>query len=207
MRKIDPERQQSKRQHILDAAVRCFIRSGFHQTRTAEICREAHMSPGNLFHYFDSKEAIIAAVVVEGPNELGALLERASSAPDLFAALLEAIDQQLALLTQSAYTRLSLEAIAEAVRNPAVFAAVSAHEADKKTALVRLLQMGVERQHLALHTPAPRAADWILLLLDGAFGRAMVETDFDLVGYRHLVHSALSQVLAPARAAAGGSAT
>lgn len=207
MRKIDPERQQSKRQHILEAAIRCFIRSGFHQTRTAEICREANMSPGNLFHYFDSKEAIIAAVVVEGPNELGDLLEHASAAPDLFAALLEAIDQQLALLTQPAYTRLSLEAIAEAVRNPVVFDAVSAHEASKKAALVRLLQTGVERQHIRLHAPAHHAANWILLLLDGAFGRAMVETDFDLPGYRQLVHSALSQVLAPTSATPGGSAT
>lgn len=207
MRKIDPERQQSKRQHILDAAIRCFTRNGFHQTRTAEICREANMSPGNLFHYFDSKEALIAAVVVEGPDELSTLLESACSAPDLFVALLEAIDQQLDLLTEPAYTRLALEIIAEAVRNPAVFAAVSAHEARKKAALVHLLQTGVERRHITLSTPAQRAADWILLLLDGAFGRAMVETDFDLPGYRQLVHSALSQVLAPTSATPGGSAT
>ena len=36
--------------------------TGFHQTSMQEICAEAGMSPGNLYRYFPSKEAIIAGI-------------------------------------------------------------------------------------------------------------------------------------------------
>lgn len=53
------EKQQRKRRQILDAAMHCFIEKGFHSTSTAEICKAAGMSPGNLFHYYPNKYAII----------------------------------------------------------------------------------------------------------------------------------------------------
>ncbi|WP_230391141.1 TetR/AcrR family transcriptional regulator [Burkholderia cenocepacia] len=62
MRKIDPERVEAKRRQILDAAIDCFARDGFHATSTAAICKAAGMSPGNLFHYFPTKAAIIEAI-------------------------------------------------------------------------------------------------------------------------------------------------
>ena len=69
MRTVNPAHPQARRQQILEAAVACFMRKGFHATRTAEICAEAGMSPGNLFHYFPTNEAIIAAIVEEDQRE------------------------------------------------------------------------------------------------------------------------------------------
>ena len=42
----------------LAAAQRCFVRSGFHGASMQDICAEAGMSPGNLYRYFPSKEAL-----------------------------------------------------------------------------------------------------------------------------------------------------
>ncbi|WP_164076138.1 TetR/AcrR family transcriptional regulator, partial [Stenotrophomonas maltophilia] len=50
MRKVDPDKHEARRQQILKAAIACFTAKGFHRTSTAEICAEAGMSPGNLFH-------------------------------------------------------------------------------------------------------------------------------------------------------------
>ena len=62
MPKLKPEVQRARREHILDAAEHCFGRAGFHRTTMHDICREAGVSPGALYVYFDSKEALIAGI-------------------------------------------------------------------------------------------------------------------------------------------------
>jgi len=195
MRTVDPERHQARRQQILEAAVACFMRKGFHATRTAEICAEAGMSPGNLFHYFPSKEAIIAAIVEEDQRETAARFAAAAGACNLYDALIAIVEESLALLADPVYTRIGLEVLAEAVRNPEVFASVAQSEAGRKAQLVHLLATAVERGQARLAMPPAQAADWILLLLDGAFGRAMVEEHFDAQAYRTLVLGALAAVV------------
>ncbi len=68
MPKLKPQEIEQRRQEIILAARRCFIRSGFHHTTTDDICREASITPGGLYHYFPSKEEIIKAVV-QGANQ------------------------------------------------------------------------------------------------------------------------------------------
>ena len=55
MRTPNPEKQEARRRQIMEAAIGCFGKKGFHGTSTNEICAAAGMSPGNLFHYFPSK--------------------------------------------------------------------------------------------------------------------------------------------------------
>ena len=62
MPKLKPEVQHARREHILDAAEQCFARAGFHRTTMHDICKEAGVSPGALYVYFDSKEALIAGI-------------------------------------------------------------------------------------------------------------------------------------------------
>src|SRR6476659_6530306 len=62
MPKLKPNVQRARREHILDAAEQCFGRSGFHRTTMHDICKEAGVSPGALYVYFDSKEALIAGI-------------------------------------------------------------------------------------------------------------------------------------------------
>src|SRR5215210_8966665 len=47
---------------ILDAAERCFVRAGFHRTTMQDVAAEAGMSPGNLYRYFPSKDAIVVGL-------------------------------------------------------------------------------------------------------------------------------------------------
>jgi AcrR family transcriptional regulator len=63
MPKLKPEELETRRREIIDAARACFLRSGFHRTTTDEICREAKITTGGLYHYFGSKEELIAAVI------------------------------------------------------------------------------------------------------------------------------------------------
>ena len=56
------ERRDHQVQRILEAAKACFVRSGFQGASMHQICGEAGMSPGALYRYFPSKEAIIEAI-------------------------------------------------------------------------------------------------------------------------------------------------
>lgn len=62
MPKVTDAHLEARRQQIIDAAGRCFTARGFHQTSMQDICRAAELSPGALYRYFDSKNALIAAV-------------------------------------------------------------------------------------------------------------------------------------------------
>lgn len=53
---------EKRRRQIVDAAVKLFIRKGFHQTTTREIARAAGFSIGTLYEYIESKEDILYLV-------------------------------------------------------------------------------------------------------------------------------------------------
>ena len=51
-----------KRRVILDAAVRVFARNGFHTSRVGDVAVEAGVAHGLLYHYFPSKEELLATI-------------------------------------------------------------------------------------------------------------------------------------------------
>src|SRR5512140_961015 len=81
------QRQSDRRDDILEAAERCFVRSGFHQTSMQDICAEAGMSAGNLYRYFPSKEAIIAGICERNRAEAADSFLSVDHAPGFFEGL------------------------------------------------------------------------------------------------------------------------
>lgn len=68
------------RERILAAAKTLFAERGFAGCRIVDIARLAGMSPANVYWHFDSKEAVLAAVVGDGLARLEAIdLEVADS--------------------------------------------------------------------------------------------------------------------------------
>ena len=65
MRTVDSAQYAERRQTILTAARRCFARAGFRGATMQQICKEAGMSAGHLYHYFSGKDAIIEALVAQ----------------------------------------------------------------------------------------------------------------------------------------------
>jgi AcrR family transcriptional regulator len=51
--------------HILSAALESFVQKGFAATRLEDVAQRAGISKGTLYLYFDSKEALLEAVVHE----------------------------------------------------------------------------------------------------------------------------------------------
>lgn len=59
-----------KRRLILAAAVRVFARDGYHTSRVADIAEEAGIAHGLLYHYFSSKQEVLATVFRDNWSEL-----------------------------------------------------------------------------------------------------------------------------------------
>jgi AcrR family transcriptional regulator len=54
--------KEARRTQILDAAVRCFARTGYYATTIEDVVRETGRSRGALYLYFPSKEALYLAI-------------------------------------------------------------------------------------------------------------------------------------------------
>ncbi len=63
----------ASRARILEAARRLFAERGFVTCRVADVARKAGMSPANVYWHFDSKEAILQAILAEGFGNLEAM--------------------------------------------------------------------------------------------------------------------------------------
>jgi TetR/AcrR family fatty acid metabolism transcriptional regulator len=67
---------EEKRRLIIDAAVRVFARDGYHTSRVGDIAEEAGIAHGLLYHYFASKEEVLATLFREHWGELLGRVER-----------------------------------------------------------------------------------------------------------------------------------
>jgi TetR/AcrR family transcriptional regulator, repressor of fatR-cypB operon len=57
-----PPERADRRESILDAALECFVERGFYGTAIPEIAAKAEIAAGTIYHYFESKEALVNAV-------------------------------------------------------------------------------------------------------------------------------------------------
>lgn len=58
-----PKVVEDRREQIVDAALRAFARKGYARTTNKDIAREAGITPGLIYHYFESKEALFRAII------------------------------------------------------------------------------------------------------------------------------------------------
>jgi AcrR family transcriptional regulator len=118
MPKLKPDIQRARREHILDAAELCFGRAGFHRTTMHDICKEAGVSPGALYVYFDSKEALIAGICERDRGEFAERFDALAAAPDFLEAL-RALGEQYFLRSRRSH-RMCIEIGLESTRNPRI---------------------------------------------------------------------------------------
>ena len=71
-----------KPRRILDAAVRVFAAHGYDASRVSDVAREAGVAYGLVYHYYESKEAVLEAVFREAWGRLLAAVALAEETGD-----------------------------------------------------------------------------------------------------------------------------
>jgi len=78
--------KQERRRSILRAAREVFFDKGFHRATVDDVAGRAKVSKGTVYLYFESKETILALLLLEGLNELIESLEDAYAASEVISA-------------------------------------------------------------------------------------------------------------------------
>ncbi|MDY0873586.1 TetR/AcrR family transcriptional regulator [Dongia rigui] len=144
------ERNAARRQQVLEAAQDCFLRRGFHGASMAEISAAAGMSVGHIYHYFQNKDAIIAAIIEQGVQHIADDFAEIGRGSDIIAGMIEHAGAVVRRQLDGKGPSLSAEIFAEASRNATVRKVLE--EADKKV-------HGIVRDTIAKsgHMPADAA--------------------------------------------------
>jgi len=178
MRRANAQLQIDRRFEILAAAKRCFSRSGFHGTSMQEICAEAQMSPGSLYRYFPSKEAIIAGIAEQDRADVAEKFQAIAEAPDFFQAL--AYAARVYIVEESLEeVCLHAEIKAESRRNPEIAKIYAGVEHEVKEGMLSVLRSAVTRGDIPPHIDLDIAATMLMALVDGLYWRRAVDPAFD----------------------------
>jgi len=109
-----------RRGQILDAAVVCFAKRGFHQASMHDISTEAGISVGLIYRYFENKDAVISAMADRHKQEIHEVLERAQQAPTLLESLEILFTAHCCENEPRVVSAFVVDLYAEASRNPHV---------------------------------------------------------------------------------------
>ena len=185
MPKLKPEEVEHRRQEIIDAARTCFLRSGFYQTTTDEICHEASITPGGLYHYFDSKDDMISAVVMDTARtrvgHVTSMTDGAEDARSAFRDVASYISQVIRDPDMDTRTRLDIEIWAETLHNDKLAAITQEGWTLRRKWLESLIARGREDGMYRPEVDPRGLADLLLVTVMGLrIGHLLWRDDFDI---------------------------
>lgn len=196
MRTIDPVKHEEKRLEILKAAGRCFARDGFRGATISDICTEAKISPGHLYHYFASKEAIMGAMAEVGLEHAAAHFSRMAQGSNAVEALLAELGHAEAD-KHCDDRHLLLDMLTESARNPAMAAILREHSRQLRTLLADFLRDGQKRRQVDPTFDADLAAAILMSIFDGAHTLTIRDPELDTAASVDLLKILISRFLTP----------
>jgi AcrR family transcriptional regulator len=194
-RLADPSLADRRRRQILDAAMACLRRRGFHQATMQEICTEANMSAGALYRYFNSKAEIIGAFAEDKHGESEqSFLDAARDGP-----LIDA----LSLMARNFFAKfaegdgaLIADIFAEAIRDEAVAAPLLKINENSLKYCIDAIEAAQQRGEIDEKLDPRDAANILFAAIEGlglrrAFLRE-IDTDAAVAQFRALAQRYLS---------------
>ena len=206
MPKLAPKTQLARREHILDAAERCFITKGFHPSTMDDICREAHVSSGALYTYFVSKEDLICGLCEREKDRFGKELAKIAAASDFLPALRRMAEHYCCNETIEK-VRLHVEIGAEAGRNALIGNTVREIDLVWTTSLVHILERERDEGRIRPKVPIEIIVRAMGALGDGLFLRRSLDPHFDPKSIIPAMMTMIEALLAPVPRSSPGEKT
>ncbi|MBB4020198.1 MULTISPECIES: TetR/AcrR family transcriptional regulator [Alphaproteobacteria] len=196
VRKVVPEQHESKRQEILAAAHRCFLRNGLQGASISMICKEAGMSPGHLYHYFPSKEAIVEQMADDYLVQLHGHFGRHTKDEPTATVLLSEL-WSMSGWDDLAHCRILFELLAEAGRNEKIHAILQANTDGIRQLLADTLKAGQARGEVDPGLDPRHASAVLVAVLDAAPMLPLMTSDVDFDESRKLITMMIDRFLRP----------
>lgn len=199
-RTVNPLKAEIRRREILDAAQTCFERRGFHGSSMGEICAQAGISPGGLYRYFPSKEAIIAAMADDERRTATLAFDAVRKSDNFLLALSRLCEKFAEAYADPSRAAFAAELMAEAVRNPKFAAVAREAESRIRTEVTDLLRAGQAMGHVDKTLEAEEAAVVLIAAADGLGLRLAFMGDYSASAAASAVKNLVLRYLNPAAA-------
>ncbi|WP_419571119.1 TetR/AcrR family transcriptional regulator [Rheinheimera sp.] len=159
-RHLDPQLAEARRAQVINAASDSFRRKGYHGAGMAEISKTAGMSAGHIYNYFDSKEAIIEAIIERDKEEMFSVFNGFLEQPgDLLQIMVDGADDGVEKHLDLERSALELEMLSEAARNEKVAALLAQSDTQARALMKQLMQSERSQiRHLPEHELDARIA-------------------------------------------------
>jgi TetR/AcrR family transcriptional regulator, transcriptional repressor of aconitase len=168
--KVSQSYLDARRAQILDAAVVCFSREGFHQTTMKDIVKQSKLSPGAIYNYFESKEQIIEAIAKERHAKERLLLTEArknSNIASVLERIRDAFFGELRDPNERLRKRVSIQMWAEAQRNPRILKIVRRGVDGPRKLLSAIISDAQRKGEISIEVDPNAAARFMIAAFQG----------------------------------------
>ena len=191
MPKVTDAHVQARRFQILGATCICVAQKGFHHTTMQDICRTADLSPGAIYSYFSSKEAIIKSLAEDGLRKNEAWFVELKQKGDVREALSDFSKMVFSCLEQAqteCYTAPAMHRVkvglwAEAIRNPDVLELFEHNYKATRGELAEIVREGQERGEVRATLDPKAVAQVFISLLEGFVLQKALDPSVDSTNY------------------------
>jgi AcrR family transcriptional regulator len=197
MPKVSQEYLDVRRSEILDAAIVCFSRDGFHRTTMKDIVRQSGLSPGAIYNYFKSKEAIIEAIAGRRQTkerELTTEIAGNGSAGTALESVLVAFLNELESPKERLRRRVSIQLWAEAQRNSRVRKIVLRSFEEPRKLLSEVFLASQKRGAIAEWVDPDALACFVIATFHGLVLQREWDENFSVERHKELLHAVLKAV-------------
>jgi AcrR family transcriptional regulator len=187
MPKVTEAYLENRRQQILEAAIACFARNGFHQTTMEDIGQEAGLSPALAYRYFDSKDDIIVATVQQGADRAARFFDAVADGQDIPSLLQQMIHEHFQRFEQPGrdlYYKVRVQLWAEVIRNQEVAERLRVMREEAHAQITALIEKGQENGQINPNLDARAMTAAIEANLDGFVLHWLADPDVDVRQYR-----------------------
>jgi AcrR family transcriptional regulator len=206
MPRVSEQHLAARRQQIIDAARICFARNGFHTTSMQDVIKEAGLSVGAVYRYFDSKEALIEAVAEQVVGlivgQLDSMIEMKPLPPlvDVMDRVLQVVEAQTG---PDGAARMALPVWGEALRNPRLRELVAGVYETIRARFVRIAAQAEEEGQLPPGTDPDEAGVVLFGLVPGFLLQLVLIGGVSRSQYARGISALLSGARHPARGLPG----
>jgi AcrR family transcriptional regulator len=178
------DKKEKKREQIFEAAVGCFVDSGYDETKLESIAQKAGISKGGLFHYFKSKKELFLALFAYKVNQYHEQIKTCVNPADT-------PEDQLRTLVQKAvdflkinqdFYKFSLEFLSMGVRDPEIRKVMSEFYKNSLATFYGIIEQGVHQGRFEKGLDIEKTARAFYLLVMGLFFTYFsTDVDFDIL--------------------------
>jgi AcrR family transcriptional regulator len=197
MPKVSESYLAARRQQIIDAALACFDRDGFHGASMQDIFEESGLSAGAVYRYFSAKEDIVEAIAESRHAKEAELINEAMKTSDVRSGLHHLADLYFVWLTdpqEQMRRRIGVQVWAEAVNHKRIREIVL-RGADQRILLVEYLRRAQLEGRLKSDFDPEALTRVYLSLFQGFIVQQSLDPDVDVTLYLRALHSIIDSTM------------